>query len=82
MNAFRILGDTQYKNQDILFELIFNTEKKLDRLKNKVEVAELKGIKNQAVKMLNNLVETYYFVEYEHCQVKISQKSFQLSNQR
>ena len=58
MNAFRILEDTQYKNQDILFELIFNTEKKLDRLKNKVEVAELKGIKNQAVKMLNNLAET------------------------
>ena len=58
MNAFRILEDTQYKNQDILFELIFNTEKKLDRLNNKVEVAELKGIKNQAVKMLNNLAET------------------------
>ena len=58
MNAFRILEDTQYKNQDRLFELIFNTEKKLDRLNNKVEVAELKGIKNQAVKMLNNLAET------------------------
>ena len=45
MNAFRILEDTQYKNQDRLFELIFNTEKKLDRLNNKVEVAELKSIK-------------------------------------
>lgn len=59
MNTFTILEDPQQKDKDRLFELIFNTDKKLDKSNNKAEIAELKRVKNQSVKLLNNLGEKY-----------------------
>lgn len=59
MNTFTILEDPQQKDKDRLFELILNTDKKLDKSNNKAEIAELKRVKNQSVKLLNNLGEKY-----------------------
>lgn len=59
MNTFTILEDPQQKDKDRLFELIFNTDKKLDKSNNKAEIAELKRVNMSNCK--------YYFVEYEHC---------------
>ena len=58
-NNFKILEDPQQKDKDRFFELIFDTEKNLDRLNNIAEIAELKRIRNQFVKILNNLGQTY-----------------------
>ena len=43
-NTFKILEDPQQKDKDRTFEIIFNTEKKLDRLNSKAEIADLKCI--------------------------------------
>lgn len=42
-----------------LFELIFNTKKKMSRSKNKSEKIELQQIKDWGIQMLEDLGETY-----------------------
>lgn len=43
-NTFKILEDPKQKEKDRIFEIIFNTEKKLDRLNSKAKIADLKCI--------------------------------------